>query len=356
LPVLPSVTMPAEEQSTSSVKCVVWDLDNTLWRGVYLENDDLVVDDHVRRTIATLDERGILHSIASRNPVEVLDRVAAFGLAGYFLYPQVGWGEKTEAIVRISESLRIPLDALLFIDDDDLELAAMRETHPQVRCCSVGDLPSLIDRDDLNPSVVSDDARNRRSLYRAEELRARDESAFTGAKIDFLRKLGMRLTIRRAAQDDLDRAAELTLRTHQLNTTGIVYSREELDAFLSSPQHHLLVCTLDDVYGTYGTIGLVMLRCTDESWTIDLLSFSCRVLSRNVAGTVVRTILQRAAQSEAADVRVRLVPTDRNRPVVVTFRLLGFSKLMAGEEWSLYRHDLKQLQPRPDYIDIDECW
>jgi FkbH-like protein len=166
----------------------------------------------------------------------------------------------------------------------------------------------------------------------------------------------MKLAIRAATAQDLDRAAELTVRTHQLNTTGRAYSRDELAALLSSPVHRVLVCTLDDVYGTYGTVGLVMLHCTPETWTIQLLSFSCRVLSRNVAATVVRAILRRAAARDVGGLHAHLVPTERNRPVVVTFRLMGFQKIAAGENTSLYAHRLGTIDPLPDYIDIEEEW
>jgi FkbH-like protein len=170
LPAPPSATIaPDSPESTPAVpdvKCVVWDLDNTFWRGVYLENDELVVQEDVRRAVLTLDERGILQSIASRNPAEVLSRLAETGLAEYFLYPQAGWGEKTESIVRIAEQLRLSLDSFLFIDDDRLEIAAMLHAHPQVRCCPASEIPRLLERADLNPAVVTADARNRSSCAR----------------------------------------------------------------------------------------------------------------------------------------------------------------------------------------------
>jgi len=360
LPAPPSEIMAPESsespETIPDVKCVVWDLDHTLWRGVYLENDDLVVDEDVRRVIVALDERGILQSIASRNPAEVLERVAETGLGEYFLYPQAGWGEKSEALARIAERLRISLDTFLFIDDDRMELDAVLHAHPQVRCCLPSEVPRLLEREDLRAAIVTGDARLRRQLYRSEERRAQDESTFTGSKVEFLRTLGMKLAIRRAAGPDLDRAAELTARTHQLNTTGVAYTRDELEALFDSPDHRLLVCTLDDVYGTYGTVGLVMLQCAQDTWTIQLLTFSCRVLSRNVAATVVRAVLQRAAVSGLRALHARLVSTERNRPVVVTFRLMGFRKLVHGEEASLYTHELTSVDPLPDYIHVEEEW
>ena len=101
------------------IKCIVWDLDNTLWNGTLLEGDDVRLRDRVRETLLELDSRGILHSIASRNHAgTALARLREFGLEEYFLYPQINWGSKAASIGVIAESLNIGLDAICFIDDD----------------------------------------------------------------------------------------------------------------------------------------------------------------------------------------------------------------------------------------------
>ena len=215
--------------SAPPIKCVVWDLDETLWRGVLGEGDDVTPAPGALDVVKALDTRGILQSIASRSdPAPAEERLAALGLLDCFLAPQIGWSEKTTSLQAISRALDLPLDTFLFLDDDAFERDAVRFAHPEVRVAGARAIPTLLDRPDLRPLHVSEDGRQRRQLYQREALMRRDEEAFAGPRIDFLRTLGMALTIAPATGADLDRAAELTARTHQLNTTGLTYSPAEL--------------------------------------------------------------------------------------------------------------------------------
>lgn len=208
------------------MKCVVRDLDETLWRGVLGEGDDVVVTSAVRAIVIALDERGILQSIASRSdPGPAEERLAALGLLGYFISPKIGWGEKIASLEALSRELDLPLDAFLFVDDDAFEREAVRFAHPEVRVGGGGEIGTLLDHPDLKPLLVTDDSRDRRAMYQRLAVSRRKEEAFLGLRVDYLRTLGMVLTIAPAAEADLDRAAELTVRTHQLNTTEVFATR-----------------------------------------------------------------------------------------------------------------------------------
>lgn len=115
-----------------------------------------------------------------------------------------------------------------------------------------------------------------------------------GPKEEFLTTLKMMLTIAPASVEELKRAEELTVRTHQLNTTGYTYSYEELDQFRQSDRHLLLIAGLDDKYGTYGKIGVILVECFEAVWTIKLLLMSCRVMSRGVGSVVINHIRNEA--------------------------------------------------------------
>src|SRR5437773_2649981 len=129
------------------IKCVVWDLDNTLWNGTLLEGDDVRLRDRVEEIIQALDARGILHSIASRNHAETaLARLRELGLEEYFLYPQINWGSKAACIRAIGESLNIGLDTICFIDDQPFEIEEVKATLPQVLCLDDSQLPTLLQR------------------------------------------------------------------------------------------------------------------------------------------------------------------------------------------------------------------
>lgn len=311
------------------VKCVVWDLDGTLWPGTLLEGDACVPDPGVVETIRELDRRGILHSIASRNePEPVHERLREHGLEDLFLFPQVGWDAKHVSVRTIAERLNLGLDAIAFVDDQPFDRDEVRHELPQVRTYAPEDVAGLAARDEFTPPAVTEEASRRRELYKAEERRAEAEREWEGPAPAFLASLGLVLTIAEATEADLDRAEELTVRTNQLNTTGRTYSREQLAALAADGDHLLLVASLEDRYGDYGKIGLALVEKGAGEWTLKLLLMSCRVMSRGV-GSVLIDHVRRLAHDAGARLVCELIPTDRNRIMLVTLRLAGFRP--AGE-------------------------
>ena len=334
------------------VKCVVWDLDETLWRGVLGEGDDVVVPLAVREMVIALDERGILQSIASRNDADLASqRLAALGLLDYFVAPKIGWGEKSASFEAISRELDLPLATFLFVDDDAFERDAVRFVHPEVRVAPAEAISMLLDRLDLKPLHVTSDSRSRRAMYQRRALGRREEEAFEGPQIDYLRTLGMVLTISPATEADLDRAAELTVRTHQLNTTGRTYSPAELLVFARSPGHRLLICSLTDRHGDHGRIGLVLIEQEPAAWTIRLLLMSCRVLSRSLGSTLIAYLL-RGAASAGVRLYAELVPTDRNRRMMITYRFAGFRRAREESGCVVLEHDLKVIPAYADHLEV----
>jgi FkbH-like protein len=335
------------------IKCVVWDLDNTLWSGTLLEGDRVQLCDNVREIIFELDARGILHSIASRNHAETaLARLRELGLEEYFLYPQVNWGSKAASIGIIANSLNIGLEAICFIDDDPFERAEVYAALPQVLCLDHEQLPFLLQKPELNPENITTESRMRRQLYLGEMRRKETEETFTGAHEEFLATLGMVFTIFPARAEDLARAEELTNRTNQLNTTGRTYSREELEDLRSSSRHLLLMAELSDKFGSYGKIGLALVECNPEAWTIKLLLMSCRVMNRGVGMILLNYILQRAQES---GVRLfsEFVANDRNRMMYVTYKFAGFTQVENKDGVQLLQHDLKCIPPAAEYVRVE---
>ncbi|KJS52853.1 HAD family hydrolase [Streptomyces rubellomurinus] len=335
-----------------TVKCVVWDLDHTLWDGILLEDGEVTVRPAVLDVIRTLDERGILHSVASRNDHDAAwAKLVELGVAEYFLHPQIGWGSKSEAVAEIARRLNIGIDTLAFVDDQPFERDEVAFAHPQVLCIDAAEAASIPELPRMNPRFVTADSRARRHLYQADEQRKQAEQGHRGTSEEFLAKLAMRFTIAPAQEDDLQRAEELTVRTNQLNATGYTYSYEELDAFRSSPDHDLLVAELEDVYGGYGTIGLALVERGAEAWTVKLLLMSCRVMARGV-GAVLLNHLIRQAHSAGVRLRAEFVPTDRNRTMYITYKFSGFRELEQRDGVSVLENDYSRVQDDPPYMTV----
>ena len=174
--------------SPKPVKCVVWDLDNTLWDGVLLEGDNVSLRPEIVDVIKTLDERGILHSVASRSDYDkAIQKLSEFGLAHLFLFPQINWGPKSISVAQVAEHLNIGTDALAFIDDDQFELGEVAAGVPGVLCIDAARAADLPDMPEMQPRFITEDSRQRRSNYQAEILR--QEAAEEMAPADFLRHL-----------------------------------------------------------------------------------------------------------------------------------------------------------------------
>jgi len=334
------------------IKVLVWDLDETLWEGTLLEGDEVRLRPGVEETLHTLDARGILQSVASKNDPEMaLAKLTELGVAEYFLYPQIGWNAKSSGIAKIAESINVGLDAVAFIDDQPFERDEVASRLPEVWTLDAAELSGLTARPELIPRFITDESAIRRQMYQADIARNRVEEEFVGPQEEFLAGLAMRFTIAPAAEADLQRAEELTVRTNQLNTTGETYSYEELDAFRRSPDHLLLVASLVDRYGTYGKIGLALIEKGAEIWTLKLLLMSCRVMSRGV-GTILLHHVMSLARDAGARLQAEIRNTGRNRMMLVTFTFGGFKQVETRGDLKIYEADFRLIQPPPDYVEV----
>jgi FkbH-like protein len=338
--------------SKQSIKCVVWDLDNTVWDGILLEDKDVTLRPHVVEILKTLDERGILHSIASRNDHgTAMAKLQEFGIDEYFLYPQINWNSKASSVSQIAKDINIGIDTIAFIDDQPFEREEVAFTHDKVLCIDSAQLDDLLDRPELNPRFITEDSKIRRRMYMADIRRNREEAEFVGPTEEFLATLNMVFTIATAKEEDLKRAEELTVRTHQLNTTGYTYSYEELDAFRTSPRHKLLISSLEDRHGTYGKIGLTLIECDPDVWTVKLLLMSCRVMSKGVGMIMIHHIL-RMAKEAGVKLRAEFLSTDRNRQMLITYRFAGFKEVAREGDVAIMENDFSAIQPPPPYVDL----
>lgn len=354
--------IPAREQRASllpsgeQVKLVIWDLDNTIWDGVLLEDGPAALRPGISELILGLDRLGILQSIASRNDHAMaqvcLERL---GIAHYFLVPQISWSIKSMSVEAIARTLNIGLDNVLFIDDQAFELAEVMHAHPKVRTLNAAKTADLLDDPQIRPVVVTEDARRRRMMYMEDEVRRLSEEKFVGSHHEFMITLGMELRIAQASHRDLDRVEELTARTNQLNSTGSTFSRSELNSFIESTTHNLLIVSLKDRFGDYGQIGLALIECSPIGWILKLLLVSCRVLSRGV-GTILLNQIAARAMNDGVNLEVEFRETGRNRPMKVALMMAGFRRVAAREDTIILVRGTDAVPPSPTYIELISTW
>lgn len=343
--------MSSEEER--KIKCVVWDLDDTLWDGVLMEHDPCLLKSGVVDTIKELDDRGILQSIASKNEESsATEKLKSYGLSDYFLYPMINFDSKSSSIKKITTLLNIGTDAIAFIDDQPFERDEVSFSLPEVLCIDSDYIHELLEMPEMNPRFITDDSSKRRHLYLTDIKRNRVEESFTGTKEEFLASLHMNFTILPATELDLQRAEELTVRTNQLNTTGYTYSYDELKGFCQSENHKLLVSSLEDKYGTYGTIGLSLIELNGNIWTIKLLLMSCRVMSRGV-GNIMISYIRNEARDKGVRLMAEFVENDRNRMMYMTYKFAHFKEYKKEEELVILENDLTKSLPFPNYAKVE---
>jgi methoxymalonate biosynthesis protein len=332
---------------TALVKCLVWDLDNTLWQGTLLEDPDVRLTDGIRDVITTLDFRGILQSIASKNDYDLAwQRLEDLGIAEYFIHPHIGWGPKSDSVCEIAGQLNFAQQTIAFIDDLPTERAEVAFRAPEIRCYHAEQALSLPSLPEFSPKRVTVDARRRREMYQASFRRDAQREAFKGPDEEFLRSIDLVMAIKRADKEDLSRVRELTLRTSQMNATGVHYPETVLRGLLTDPSHEVLTVSLTDRFGPHGAVVVMLVEYHPAVWHLRLLATSCRVVSFGAGAVILNWLIDQAAQANvhlAADFR----RTERNRMMDVAYRFAGFTdetcECVAELDSSAEREDIQCL-------------
>ncbi|HEY8934867.1 MAG TPA: HAD-IIIC family phosphatase, partial [Cyclobacteriaceae bacterium] len=235
-------------ESSPTVKCVAWDLDNTLWRGILSEDNDVVLINHAAELVEQLDERGILQTIVSKNNFEpAWQKLKAFGLDHYFLHPAINWSQKSENIKVISKKLNIGIDAFAVIDDSSFERDEIKSALPTVKTYNEKQIVEILSYKEFDVPITTA-SKKRRESYLTEQVRDDARATFAGTYEDFLERCEMKVEAFTPTQeDDILRCWELVQRSNQLNLSTTRYSVHEFKELLSKPD---VMC--------------LALRCTDR--------------------------------------------------------------------------------------------
>jgi len=312
---------------TTQLKCIVWDLDNTLWDGILIEDgaDKIQIRQGVVDVIIETDKRGILHSISSKNNYEEAMRVLRrFGIDGYFLYPQIQWQPKSKSIVQIAELLNIGVDTLAFVDDQQFEREEVRAVLPQVLTIDAADYLDIPKRPECQVPVTTESA-NRRLMYREQEERKAASESYKGNYIEFLKDCRIEVGIGSLDDTNLERVYELAQRTNQLNFSGNRYHKDQLTEIMRSTFLETYVIDCTDRFGQYGIVGFAVVDAR-EPRLLDLM-FSCRIQGKRVEHAVLACLLNRFVVGEGRDFHANYRRTAKNAPGGKVFEDIGFESV-----------------------------
>jgi FkbH-like protein len=333
-----------------SKKCLVFDLDNTLWSGVIgddgieglvLGEGSAVGEAHLalQRYAKQLKERGVILAICSKNDSVIAE--AAFNDHPEMLLKRsdisafvANWNDKAENLKDIATRLNIGLDSLVFVDDNPVERARIRQSLPMV---AVPELPTdvahyvrcLADAGYFEAIAFTSEDRQRTEQYAANAER---ESLFelSGNLEDFLRNLQMSVVFGPFGGADLVRVTQLFNKTNQFNATTKRYSAEEVAHFAADEQTVTLQFRLVDKYGDNGLVSAMVLRPDPkqlEIFEIDNWVMSCRVFGRQLEFEAMNIAVEQARRRGGKALRADYIPTPKNGVISELYSSLGFSTL-----------------------------
>lgn len=328
-----------------SAKCLVLDLDNTLWGGVVGDDglEGLVLGQGsaageafvaIQEYARDLARRGVILAVCSKNE-------EANALEAFERHPEMilrrndiscfvaNWNDKASNLRHIAKSLNIGLDALVFLDDNPAERALVRGELPMVAVPEVGEDPAfypqmLADAGYFEAVRLTAEDRRRTEDYRANQLRASAQFSATDME-SYLRDLNMTLVWRRFDRVGLARTTQLINKTNQFNLTTRRYTEEEVAAVIESPDVVGLQMRLLDRFGDNGIICVVIARKEGEDLRIDNWLMSCRVLGRRVEEAALAVLLQAARTMGGRRLIGEYRPTAKNGMVRDHYARLGFT-------------------------------
>ena len=346
------------------IKCVVLDLDNTLWGGVIgddgLEGIALGEFDEgeafvgFQKFIRELKRRGIILAVVSKN--EHANAILPFKEHPFMALKEedisafvANWDNKADNIRRVQKTLNIGFDSFVFLDDNPFERNIVREYVPGVVVPELPEDPSsyletLAGLNLFETASFSEADLQRAAQYREEAQREIIKTRFTNVN-DYLVSLGMQIKLERFNAFNLPRIAQLIQRSNQFNLMTRRYGEAACEAMMKDASVAPLTLKLADKFGDYGLISVVILRSAGEDLEIDEYLMSCRVLQRGVESFAMNNIFAYAQRLGLKRVVGRYIPTAKNDMVKDFFKGFGFERVGevegGGSEWALAVEDYR---------------
>jgi len=326
-------------------KCVVVDLDNTLWGGIVgedgIEGIALGRDypgncyRDFQKDLLKLYHRGILLAINSKNnegdALEVLDKHPDMVLRRkHFAAYRINWQDKASNLRAIAKDLNIGVDSMIFIDDNPRECELVRQQCPECHVVCLPDKPYLIPRFlDTVPglecvSLTEEDAK-RGEMYQAQMVRGQAASSFQNLE-DFWQNLELEVKIEPARPFSFPRIAQLTQRTNQMNLTTRRYTEAQVEALSRDPGWRVVSVAAKDRFGDHGIVGAMFIRLGGDDCHIDTFLMSCRVLGLNIEQCMIAFAASVARQAKAGKLVGEFIPTAKNKVAADMYPKLGFRK------------------------------
>ena len=331
--------------SGTNRKCIVLDLDNTLWGGIVGEDSfDRIELGHTpngkafvefQKELLSLWNQGIILAINSKNNVEDAMKIISehpnmILREKNFASIKINWDDKAINLKKIADEINIGLNSIVFFDDDKINRERISQEFPEVLTIDLPNDPSqfapiLKELNDFHVLQRTVEDTKRGQLYAQQRERKEFEKSVSSLE-DFLKKLDIKVKIKKSNEFLIPRISQLTLKTNQFNLTTKRYQEEEIRN-LSNNKKFIVGCAqVLDKFGDNGITGVFIINKNEKSWLIDTFLLSCRIMGRGVENAILSQILTDAKSHGIDQVKAEFIPTQKNIPAENFLSDFGFEK------------------------------
>lgn len=340
----------------NEIKCVVADLDNTMWEGIYLEsNIQKCKLNHFRMNVLfQLLKQGIILCVCSKNnPDEkTLEELKSMlnSISKHILIYKVNWKPKSENIREISEKLNIDIKNIAFFDDQEFERNEVLNSLPGINVYTDTDLDTILLNGDFNTPIISLESSDRTQKYRLnfkrddEEEKKNVKNNNTDNYYNYLKTLDFNISVKNAdTNDDFIRAFELIQRTNQQNITIKRLTLDEIKEF--SKNNIVILFSLTDKFGEYGIICCILLKKINNYYEIYEFAMSCRAMGKKIEESILVYLNNYCLSQKINTIKCNFIENDKNKSFIQYFIDFGYIKQDSG-----LIYNIKENKKYPEWI------
>ena len=349
-------------------KCLILDLDNTLWGGIVGEDGfngiklgpeppgNTIVE--FQKTILSLHQRGIILAINSKNnfddAIEIIkDHPYMILNEEHFSSIKINWNDKVSNIKQIVKELNIGLDSIVFLDDDKVNQEFVKSMLPEVFVPELPEDPSMYSKYlqnmiQFSNLKITEEDKQRGKMYVQQKMRNEMEVA-TPDLTTFLKKLNLKITIKKVDAFSLPRVSQLILKTNQFNLSTKRYKESEIDMMMKDNNFFVGYVNVKDKFGDNGITGVFIIKKESKKiWNIDTFLLSCRIMGRDIEKAMFTYIVNEAEKENVEQINSKFIPTQKNKPIEDFLPNCNFKE--GSDNWT---YMIKSKLSFPEYLEIE---
>jgi len=349
-------------------KCIVLDLDNTLWGGIVGEDGFNGIKlgpeppgnafMEFQRVLLSLHQRGTILAINSKNNFEdaikvIKEHPYMILKEEHFASMRINWNDKVSNMKGIIKEINIGSDSLVFIDDDPVNREFVKSVFPEILVVNLSDDPSsyvyeIENLIDFSVLKITDEDKNRGKMYLQQKKIIELEKTSTDLQT-FLSQLNLKIIIKDVDEFTLPRVSQLILKTNQFNLTTKRYQEMDIEKMIKDSNFIVTCVQVEDKFGDNGIVGVFIIEKENQKeWRIDTFLMSCRIMGRDIEKGIMAHIINKAKENNVEKINADFIPTQKNKPIENLLSDHEFKK--DGESWTYIINSEIKL---PEYLSIE---